>query len=327
MSTRKTIKRITQVAGWLALGAILLFILVSAMRQRAENTCRGYSIVMMGDVKDHFIDKAEVVQWIKQHGDWNLKGRKLESINLRQMEEMLKKNDWISNAELFVDNNRMVKVSVWQKRPVARVFTMAGNSFYIDTACERLPVPVGKAVRVPVFTGFPLSKENKVDKALLEQIKTISLYLEQDPLSQALVEQIDITAEREFEMVPAVGSFIVELGDASDCKNKFERLGLFYKMVLSKVGFDYYERVKVQYEKQVVAVKREGKSNAMSSAPATADVQQIIKSISPEWPQGSLVKQAAHEEKSEYFLKVASHYPVKDQTPYEHAALRTVTAE
>lgn len=327
MSTRKTIKKITQIAGWLALGAVLLFILVSAMKQRAENTCRGYSIVMMGETKDHFIDKKDVAQWIRAQGNWKLQGRKLETINLRQMEEMLKKNIWIRNAELFVDNNRVVKVSVWQKRPVARVFTTAGNSFYIDTACERLPVPVGKAVRVPVFTGFPYGKENKVDKALLAQIKTISLYLEQDPQSRALVEQIDITAQREFEMVPAVGSFIVELGDASDCAKEFERLGLFYKVVLSKVGFDYYERVKVQFAKQVVAVKKEGKSNTMSSAQATAGVHQFIKSISPERPRGSLVKQAEHEEETGLLFKVANHYPVKNQTPYKRSALHTAAAE
>ncbi len=72
----------------------------------------------------------------------------------------------------------------------------------------------------------------------------------------AQAAQIAITHSREFEMIPTVGNHLVELGDASNLEEKFGRLMVFYKQVLSRAGMDKYERIKVQYDKQVVGVKK-----------------------------------------------------------------------
>ncbi len=57
-----------------------------------------------------------------------------------------------------------------------------------------------------------------------------------DPFWMAQVAQIDITAERTFEMTPVVGNHLVKLGNGEDMDKKFHRLMVFYKQVLSKTG-------------------------------------------------------------------------------------------
>jgi cell division protein FtsQ len=71
----------------------------------------------------------------------------------------------------------------------------------------------------------------------------------------AQVAQIDITTDRQFEMIPVVGNHLVKLGNGENINQKFRRLMMFYKQVLSKTGFDKYKVINVQYKGQVVASK------------------------------------------------------------------------
>jgi len=56
------------------------------------------------------------------------------------MESLLEKNVWIKDAQLFFDNNGILRVSVTEREPIARVFTREGNSFYIDSSGVQLPL-------------------------------------------------------------------------------------------------------------------------------------------------------------------------------------------
>jgi cell division protein FtsQ len=71
----------------------------------------------------------------------------------------------------------------------------------------------------------------------------------------AQVSQIDIQPDRTFDMIPVVGNHIIEFGDGTDYDKKFKRLLLFYQQVLSKTGMDVYQKVNVQYARQVIGVK------------------------------------------------------------------------
>ncbi|MEO8584304.1 MAG: hypothetical protein ABI415_10925, partial [Flavitalea sp.] len=73
----------------------------------------------------------------------------------------------------------------------------------------------------------------------------------------AQVSQIDITPSREFEIIPTIGNQTIEFGDGNNCDAKFKRLMIFYKQVLSKAGMNKYERIKIQYDNQIVGVKKQ----------------------------------------------------------------------
>jgi cell division protein FtsQ len=49
----------------------------------------------------------------------------------------------------------------------------------------------------------------------------------------------------------------VEFGDGDNYEEKFHRLLVFYKQVLARSGMEKYKRIKVQYDKQVIGVKKE----------------------------------------------------------------------
>lgn len=242
---------------WSVIGTVVVVLSVKAMNQQGEKTCSGYTIQIAGG-GDHFsIDKNDVLTVLNNNGSRVIKGRSLKSFDLRGMENKLERNPWIKDAQLFFDNNGQLNVVITEAEPIARVFTVTGNSFYIDTALQRLPLSVLRSPELPVFTGFPTDKTRlgAADSALMADMKMISLYMKKDKFWMAQISQMDITPERKFEMIPTIGRHVIEFGTGENYEKKFRRLLLFYKDVLSKTGMDTYSRINVQYNRQVIGVR------------------------------------------------------------------------
>lgn len=281
MSRKINIKKILVTTCWLLAGAGMLVLLGAAMNSKKLNRCNGFEIDINGSDKGQwFIDKHDIVKIITKNGTSDIKGAPLRSFDLRSLESAVKKDPWIRSAELFFDNNNILQVRIVEREPVARIFTAGGNSFYIDTACKKLPLSEKMSARVPVFTGFPseLTKRSKADSAFLCDIKNLSLYIQKDEFLDAQIAQTDINTSREFEMIPVVGNHTIEFGSAENYQNKFRRLKIFYKMVLAKTGVDAYTRIKLQFDNEVVGVKKPGYKNKADSLQAERHIQEMIMS-------------------------------------------------
>src|SRR5258708_36883538 len=94
------------------------------------------------------------------------------------------------------------------------------------------------------------------DSLVVEDIKHIAQYIQKDSFWVAQVAQVDITPQHTYEMIPVLGNQVIRLGNAENLDGKFKRLFTFYKKVWSKAGFERYEAIDVQYEGQVVGVRR-----------------------------------------------------------------------
>jgi cell division protein FtsQ len=168
------------------------------------------------------------------------------------------------------------------------------------------------SAKLPVFTGFPTDKERvgRADSFLLHHIKQVSLFIQHDPFWMAQIEQTDILPDRKFEMIPMVGNHVIEFGDGTDFDKKFGRLLQFYKMVLSKTGMDVYERVNVQYDRQVIGVKKGGYVSRIDSVQAARSVQNLIASA-----QTALTDTVNRQEpRSQETLSTVNNSPAKGAT-------------
>ena len=257
MKASEQFKKILVIVVWLVAGTGVMVLLIAAIRIKREKTCKGFEIEIRG-AKNHerFLSKKDVVQLLTQNGKEHITGKSTREFELQKMELRLERHQWIRDAELFFNNNQVLQVKINEREPIARVITLGGNSFYIDSNCQRLPLSDKLSARVPVFTGFPSEKlELKSnDKLLIRQIKKLSTFILNDSFWMAQVSQVDITPKRTFEVLPTIGTHVIDFGDASDCDQKFHRLFIFYKQVLSKTGMDKYSRINVQYNRQVIGV-------------------------------------------------------------------------
>jgi len=276
MSVRTKIKTI----GWSVLGMCCVVLLVAAMKSKGSEACRDITITIEGAAQHVFVKKADVLNVLSEN---NVRaGETLDEINIRKVEELLEQNAWIKDAELFFDNNQVLHVKIFEREPIARVFTVQGSSFYLDSMGLRLPVTENAVARLIVFTSFPSGKKilSKPDSMVLGDIKKIAQYINRDSFLTDQTAQVNITQQGTYELIPVVGKQIIRIGNADSLDEKFTKLLAFYKEVWSKVGFEKYSLIDVQYHGQVVAERR-GESYAVSdTSKAMMQLAQANKKLS-----------------------------------------------
>ena len=262
---------------WVLVGSASIVLLVSAVHNKEIKVCRGVEINISGVSNNFFIDKTDVYNIIKNFGGDSTQKKSLVSIDLGRIEKALEKDLWVKNAELYFDNNNFLKVSVEEREPIARLFTVTGNTFYIDSSCMILPLSDKFSARLPVFTGFTSDARilAKDDSALLCSIKKMSIKILSDTFLMAMIDQVDINTNRSFELVPKLGRQRIIFGDALDVDIKFDKLKLFYKDVITQSGWNRYKTINLQYKNQVVASIR-GKEDVIADSLRT---MQLIKFI------------------------------------------------
>ncbi|MBS1743074.1 MAG: hypothetical protein JST81_08560 [Bacteroidetes bacterium] len=270
------IRKILLTTMWIAIGCSTVALLVAAVHSKDVKKCKGLDINIHGVSNNFFIDEADVKRIISSYTG-NIEGTRIDGFNLVSMENELRREVWIKSAELYFDNNGILKANVEEREPIARVFCVQGSSFYIDNAKMILPVSDKLSARLPVFTGFPTENRvlSKPDSSLLTDIKNLSLLIQKDSFLMAMIEQVNINPNREFELIPKIGDQEIIFGDASNAEQKFKKMELFYKKVLIKYGWKRYSVINLQYKGQIVA-KLRGKDDVSADSLRS---QQIMREI------------------------------------------------
>lgn len=263
---------------WVVLAAGVMALLVAAMSIKNRKACKGIDIKISGVKEYYFLNKQDVVQIITDGRISSLQGKAIAGFDLQRLETLLERNVWVKDAELFFDNNLVFHVNILEREPVARIITKNGYSFYIDSSGYRMPLSKKMSVRLPVFTGFPadIARPKSTDSSLMEDIKNVSQHILKNEFWMAQIAQVEIGDDKNFEMIPTVGNHIIRFGNGENYKNKFKRLFSFYKLVVSKTGFDKYSCINLQYDKQVVGTKK-GIITKIDSVQALKNIQEMIR--------------------------------------------------
>lgn len=243
---------------WVLLGCGLITLLIAARAARKNSLCPDFKISIEGKNNQIFIDEREIIHIAKSNGVE--KGIPAKDIKLQNIEKALSANPWISHAKMYFDDENNLCANIWESEPIARVFALDGNSFYIDSATRILPLHPSVIARLPVFTSFTTSntKLSKPDSLLLADVKQVAQFIIADTFWNAFVSEVNIRPDRTFEIIPTLGNTIITLGRGDSLPEKFDRLYSFYKQVWTKTGFNRYEKLDVRCYNQVIATRKGG---------------------------------------------------------------------
>lgn len=263
---------------WIMLGGGVVVLLIAAISKRNNERCSGIDINITGVQNNFFIDKKDVLRVLEQTNGGILENKALHKIDIDAMENELRKNQWINEAQLYFDNNDILRVSIKEREPIARVFTLSGQSFYIDSSLTRLSLSDKFSPRLPVFTSFPTDAIvwSNHDSTLIADVRTLSEFIALNPFWMAQIDQVDITSKRQFDLIPKLGNVVIHFGDANDCKQKFDKLLCFYKQVLTKIGWNHYAAIDAQFKGQVVGVRKDAGEIKADSLKSVQIMKQMI---------------------------------------------------
>ena len=68
--------------------------------------------------------------------------------------------------------------------------------------------------------------------------------------------QLNVLADGTVELVPRVGDNIVYLGKPVGVRRKLDRLAKFYKYGLSRVGWNRYSYISLEFDNQIICKRR-----------------------------------------------------------------------
>ncbi|MEY4927658.1 MAG: hypothetical protein RI894_2094 [Bacteroidota bacterium] len=237
--------------------AFVAFIFVSLDQKAKENTAPLRITITDYETKK-FIKKEEIQQQLNDTFPATLNGVTIGSIDIKRIEDIVKRNDFVEEAEVYIDATNHVNIKLSQREPIVRVVDMEGSNYYIDTKGRYMPTSRHFTARVPVASGFVTNRMYNIPieniKNPLNSLFILVKYIQSDDFLNAQIEQIYVEKSGDFVLVPKIGAKII-LGNAADLPEKFKRLKIFYKEASSYTGFTKYKSINVKFKGQVVCEK------------------------------------------------------------------------
>ena len=248
---------------WVFIMAYLIIVLGFAGKEQDNVICRKITIRIHDSVEVGFVNASMIMRTINPEGVGIL-GKPFKSLNIKNLEDKIGSLKTVRTAEVFHSVNGELIIDIIQREPIVRVLDMQDNGFYVDREGYILPLTLNYCPHVPVVNGYidpEIRKgehifvdEKKMD--IMRDIFTLIQYIEQDEFLAAQIEQIYINGKQEFELVPRVGSHIIEFGDISYYELKFFKLKVLYEEGFRNTGWNQYDRINLKYVNQVVCTKR-----------------------------------------------------------------------
>jgi len=230
--------------------AAYLILAVTAFNKPAErvSVCSEVKIDIDDEMPDGFLNANEIKKILEKQQLYPL-AKPMMAVNARDIEETLRKNPFVQQAECYKAQNGHVCISLKQRMPIMHVMADNGDNYYVDIHGSILP-ETRFASDLLVTTGHITKKY--AQKTLTPVVNEIV----RDKFWQSQIVQIHVLDDGSLEVVPRVGDHIVYLGAPIDIPRKLERLRKFYLYGLNQAGWNKYAYISVEFDNQIICKKK-----------------------------------------------------------------------
>ena len=171
-----------------------------------------------------------------------------DSISITKIEDELDKNTFVEKSQVYTMVGDKLFVHVKQKEPVARIITN-DSIFYLDKNSNFMSLSKLHSADVPIIFGFNQFSD-------LDYLTKVSLMIRDDKFLNQNITQIIINDNQEINLKLSGLNTFIELGHNNRLEKKIQNLKAFYNRAVRKNDMEKYKKVNLQFENQVVAVKK-----------------------------------------------------------------------
>ena len=234
------------------IAAYLLLAVTAFNRPDAKTTiCKEVKIDVEQTIVEGFMTAEEIKRILIQNKCYPL-SLFMADINVRTIEECLKKSPFVDNAECYKTQGGHVCIYVKQRIPVARVMADNGENYYVDTHGSLMPETRFVTDQV-IATG---SITRKYAQTTLTRVANQML---KDKFWKNQIVQMNILPDGSVEIVPRVGDHVIYLGAPVNIDKKLDRLRKFYLYGLNKAGWNKYSYINVEFDNQIICKRNKRK--------------------------------------------------------------------
>lgn len=262
-------RKLKKILPWLAIVIYLTVVLSFISAKRETIRCHELKVNITDNSSNFFIEEADVINLINDKGV-NVLNVPVEAVNVNELEELLKLHPSVKTANVYRNLNGEVQIEVSQRTPILRVINRDNESYYIDQEGAVMPLSNKYAAHVLVASGNisePYAKWGNtklkytngegVDKSdnKLVDLFVLANYINKNKFWNAQIEQIYVNGSQ-YELVPRVGTQIIEFGSIANYQDKFKKLKALYEQGMPQTGWNKYKTINLKYKNQVICTKR-----------------------------------------------------------------------
>ena len=172
----------------------------------------------------------------------------LGNMEVDKIEQLLDRNSFVRKSEVFQDIDGTMRIQIHQETPLARINT-GHDEFYLSEQLTKIPLS-------PLYSAQVLLVGGNIVEEDFEGLKELSRFISADKLLKKHIIAVKKEQPNSFILLVNKGDYVIEFGELEKFESKFEKLKLFYDQFLGKVGLNYYERINLKFNNQIVATKR-----------------------------------------------------------------------
>lgn len=253
-------KRILAVGALVVMALVFCFILLLGHQEKQGSACAGVRITVQDTTDRHFVsEEAVLAQLADSFG--SLEGRRLDSLDLAEIEHALDGGVGILKSEVWLTPDRYLHASILQRRPVVRIQT-AGGGFYSDAEGYILPLLTGSAFRVQTVDGaVPMALKKGFsgflpdgpEQVYLRQLLGFVAEINRSERWGDAVAQIHVEQGGDLTLILRDRPERFLFGPPTDAATKLARMEQYFRKVLPQLPDGAsYKSVNLQYKGQII---------------------------------------------------------------------------
>lgn len=252
---KNRILKIVSILAWVSATVLFLMGASAAREEKGRHTIKevNYHLIHLTDGND-LITVEEIQRKVLDTYNLDLTGVEIDHLDLEILEEVLRKEPFIVEADAYIDSRDVLHIDIAQRTPILRVMGLDGSNYYLDAEGIRLPLSRHFTARVPVISGRVrefrtdfLESDNSL-KAAYNIVKAAR----KDELLGSWLEGIYVQGEDELWLTGNVGDFKVIFGDDQKLDEKIIKMKSFFKHGLKITGWKNIESINLKYDRQVI---------------------------------------------------------------------------
>ncbi len=251
----KTTRNILIKTSMLTFFTAFVILITTAKIRRERGTVEDIHITLDAIQGNYFFTREYILDYLKER--YPVSGKQMLAEDLKNVESEIRNIPQVKDAEAFFDNKNELNIHITQRKPIARVFTLSGQTFYLDEQGYKIPVSLQYTAKVPLVTGNvtePFTERDTIQSASLKRVFSMLTMANSDDFVHVELGQYDIENNGDIVAIPKLADFEIILA-TEDMKEQFKKLRVFYKEGLTYIGWDSIQSVNLKYGNQVVVKK------------------------------------------------------------------------
>ncbi|MCB0842015.1 MAG: hypothetical protein KDE26_01985 [Bacteroidetes bacterium] len=236
------------------IGIAVLAVLAMANTYQANLTVQDIKVQIHADEDYRLLNENMIEKILTEDDIREIRGVKMNTIQLEELEEILRANPTISEAEVYKTIQGNLNIEVVLRKPIARLINNEGEYLYMDAEGHKFPnTPLASSNVVLVRGDFDETIADTFTCNTIESALPVLNYIHKNEFWNGLISEVIIDQSGELILNPQVGDLEIHFGYPERIEDKFQNLRDFYRQVIKEVGWDHYRTVNLKIRGQIIA--------------------------------------------------------------------------